>query len=306
LAAKLLSMTGYGEALGLIDGREWRCVVQSVNSRNLDARFRLPSKLHVLEIPFRKVVQKQISRGKVDVVFTYSQTHEKSEPVNSVELFNPSWVVGFCRAGESLLDALSWQSSDSLRATILQSAFSQKDAYTENQVDIESVADFLNQLLLTALDKHFTSRQQEGDQLALDILSRLSQLAEYIADISTKAASMPDLFRERINLRIDSILADRQFELDQSRLSQEVAHLIDKADISEEIVRFNAHILQFTTEINKLSVSRKGKKLEFIVQEMLREINTIGSKANLLEITRSVVEVKNELEKIREQVQNIV
>jgi len=299
-------MTGYGEALGLIDGREWRCVVQSVNSRNLDARFRLPFKLHALEIPFRKVVQKQISRGKVDVVFTYSHTHEESESVNSAELFNPSWVAGFCRAGESLLDALSWQSSDSLRATILQCAFSQKDAYAENQVEIESVADFLNQLLLTALDKHFTSRQQEGDQLAQDILSRLSQLDEYIADISIKAASMPDLFRERINLRIDSILADRQFELDQSRLSQEVAHLIDKADISEEIVRFNAHILQFTSEINNLSVSRKGKKLEFIVQEMLREINTIGSKANLLEITRSVVEVKNELEKIREQVQNIV
>jgi len=308
LDANLLSMTGYGEALALIDGREWRCVVQSVNSRNLDARFRLPSRLNVLENSFRKIIQKEIPRGKVDIVFSFSSqiSDEDSKLNNSTEFFNSSWVAGFCHAGESLLGTLSWQTSDYLRASILQSAFLQRDAFVEAQIDIDCVADPLNRLLLAALDKHFTSRQQEGNHLALDIVSRLSQLDEYIATISNHAALMPDFFRERINLRIDCILADRQFELDQSRLSQEVAHLIDKADISEEIIRFKSHIVQFMTEINDSSADRKGKKLEFIVQEMLREINTIGSKANQLDITRCVVEVKNELEKIREQVQNIV
>ena len=117
---------------------------------------------------------------------------------------------------------------------------------------------------------------------------------------------MPAIFKQRIAERLNTLIEDNQFELDPARMSQEVAHLIDKADITEEIVRFNAHIEQFYAEINDQVADRKGKKLEFIVQEMLREINTVGSKANLLEITRSVVEVKNELEKIREQVQNVV
>ena len=308
MTANLLSMTGYGEAFALIECREWRCVVQSVNSRNLDARFRLPSRLNVLENSFRKIIQKEIPRGKVDIVFSFTSqiADDDTAAENSTEFFNSSWVAGFCRAGEGLLDNLSRQTSDYLRATILQSAFLQRDAFVEAQIDIDCVADRLSKLLLVALDKHFTSRQQEGSHLAHDIVSRLTQLEEFIAIISEKAVLMPEFFRERINLRIETILADRQFELDQARLSQEVAHLIDKADISEEIVRFKAHIVQFLAEINDLSADRKGKKLEFIVQEMLREINTIGSKANQLEITRCVVEVKNELEKIREQVQNIV
>jgi len=300
-------MTGYGEVLSLIDDCEWRCIVQSVNSRNLDARFRLPSRLNVLENTFRKIVHNRIPRGKVDITFSFSpQSTDNISPADSSEFFNASWIADFCRAGEGLLDTLSWQSSDHLRATILQGAFLRKDAFLEPQFEIDNVADPLSKLLHAALDKHFTSRQQEGKHLAADIVERLSQLDVFIAAISKKAALMPNLFRERINLRIDTILSDRKFELDQARLSQEVAHLIDKADVSEEIVRFQSHITQFLTEINDQSSDRKGKKLEFIVQEMLREVNTVGSKANLLEITNGVVEIKNELEKIREQVQNVV
>ena len=307
MAANLPSMTGYGEAISIIDDREWRCVIQSVNSRNLDIRFRLPSSLNALEIPFRKLVQKVMLRGKVDVVFSFSTLScTDNDTLNATGSFNSLWVADFCRAGESLLEALSWQSSDKLQASILQSAFLQRDAFAETQVKIDCVSESLGQLLQAALSKHFDSRRQEGEHLALDIIARLSIMEDYMTSISEKALLMPEVFRERINIRLDAIIADKQFLLDPARLTQEVAHLIDKADISEEIVRFSAHIIQFLSEINDRSPDRKGKKLEFIVQEMLREINTIGSKANLLEITRSVVEVKNELEKIREQIQNVV
>ncbi len=301
-----MSMTGYGEAVTIIESHEWRCVVQSVNSRNLDARFRFPSALSPLEVKFRKEVQKVIQRGKVDVTFSYSSLTKDADTLNSADYFNSDWVADFCRAGENLLDSLSWQSSDIIRASILRSAFSQRDAFSEAQVEIDNSVDFLIELLRNALEKHAKSRKQEGDQLALDMRTRLSLLDDYIALIAEKAESMPEIFKERINLRIETILADKLFELDQSRVTQEIAYLIDKADVSEEIVRFKSHIIQFLTEINDSLVDRKGKKLEFLVQEMLREINTIGSKANLLEITRCVLDVKNELEKIREQVQNIV
>ena len=117
---------------------------------------------------------------------------------------------------------------------------------------------------------------------------------------------MPQIFKERIEQRLTALLVDSPVSPDEARICQEIAFLVDKADISEEIVRFKSHLAQFLNELELESSKRKGKKLEFITQEMLREVNTIGSKANLIEITRNVVDAKNELEKIREQVQNVI
>ena len=309
MATKLLSMTGYGEAISQFAELEWRCVVQSVNSRNLDARFRLPASLQGLEISFRKLLQKVIARGKVDVIFSFTQlavAEDSSSAISSAQLFNTDWVVDFCRSGDSLFADLDWQSSDNLRAALLQSAFSQRGAFSDNALDLGSVSDPLLELLQSTLDLHLSSREREGENLAADIFGRLSVLKNHMLIIADKATSMPEIFKERIRVRIEAIIDNDQFTLDPARVTQEIAHLIDKADISEEIVRFNSHIEQVYSEINDSLADRKGKKLEFVVQEMLREINTVGSKANLLDITRVVVDVKNELEKIREQVQNIV
>ena len=130
-------------------------------------------------------------------------------------------------------------------------------------------------------------------------MQRLELLSGFLAGVAEKAVAMPDFFKVRIAERLTVLVDTAQYALDPARMAQEVAHLVDKADISEEIVRLRAHIDQFYAEINDLVADRKGKKL-------LREINTIGSKANLLEITRLVVDMKNELEKVREQVLNIV
>ncbi len=307
MAADFYSMTGYGEAAAVFADLEWRCVIQSVNSRNLDIRFRLPSALNGLEIAFRKELQKVLARGKVDVSFSFVlQTAGDDLASLSADYFNSDWVAGFCASGEKILARMDWQSSDVMRAALLRAAFNQRDAFAADELKLDNLADDLFGLLHDALDLHLRSRAQEGKHLATDILGRLQVLEKHLHCISDKAAAMPDLFKDRIRERIELLIDSNQYELDQARMSQEVAHLIDKADISEEIVRFRAHIEQLSVEINESSESRKGKKLEFIVQEMLREINTIGSKANLLEITRLVVDVKNELEKIREQVQNVV
>ncbi len=307
MTSKLLSMTGYGETTAQFDNYEWRCVVQSVNSRNLDVRFRFPSGLHSLEIPFRKHLQKFIARGKVEVAFSFISLTGDDTTIGSPEgFFNADWVLGFCKSGAVLFDQLKWQTSDNLRSALLKSAFAQRGAFSDTALDINTLSEPLLVLFQSTLVLHNESRLGEGSLLAADIVNRLSILENYLQQISKQATSMPEIFKDRINDRLNSIIDNNQFDLDPARVTQEIAHLIDKADISEEIVRFNAHINQFLVEINDSNAERKGKKLEFVVQEMLREINTIGSKANLLEITRGVVEVKNELEKIREQVQNIV
>jgi len=306
LVANLLSMTGYGEATSRIDNLEWHCVIQSVNSRNLDVRFRFPGSLQSLEIGFRKYLQGFIARGKVDVAFSFVPFLDDDSVAASETYMNTDWVAGFCDSGEQLLCRLNWQTSDKLRAALLQGAFSQRGAFSAGEFDLQALSEPLLSLFDTALSQHHDSSISEGRLLASDIIERLSLLDSYLCGISDKAAVMPQVFKDRITERLESIIDNDQFQLDQARVTQEIAHLVDKADISEEIVRFDAHIKQVFSEINDSTAERKGKKLEFVVQEMLREINTVGSKANLLEITTSVIEVKNELEKIREQVQNIV
>ncbi len=303
----LLSMTGYGEATRIINDKEWRCVVQSVNSRHLDCRCRLPNQYQSLEPAVRDQVKKSVERGKVDVTFSLVSVEESSDrtllPDN---YFNVSWVSGFCRAGEQLVDSLNWPKSDPLYSALIQSALARREAFDTSTVMYEGSAEQLSDLLKDALFLHLESRRAEGTHLAADMRHRISLLDSFIKQVQTSALTMPQIFKERIEQRLAALLVDSPVTPDEARLCQEIAFLVDKADISEEIVRFKSHLAQFLNELELESSKRKGKKLEFIVQEMLREINTIGSKANLLEITRNVVDAKNELEKIREQVQNVI
>ncbi len=303
----LLSMTGYGEATIQIGEKQWQFVVQSVNSRYLDCRCRLPLAFQSLELQFRAIVKKYVERGKVDVVLTSSMVEALPLSGESASAyFNKSWIAGFCSAGAGLFDSLGWSSNDQMRSSLLQSALGRKEAFDVPSENIEDVTASLDKLLHNALKCHLESRKKEGHCLAADFRHRILLLEKMLSQIEMHADGMPKIFKDRIKQRLKTLLDDVKVELDEARLCQEVAYLVDKADISEEIVRLRAHLVQFIDEIENSSNGRKGKKLEFVVQEMLREINTIGSKANLLEITRNVVEMKNELEKIREQVQNVI
>ena len=303
----LLSMTGYGEALLVINDKEWRCVVQSVNSRYFDCRCRMPQNMQFLEPLIRGQVKKVVERGKVDIVLTYESVDGiDSDGQPAANFFNDSWVTGFCRAGEGLVNSLDWPVNEYIYSTILQAALARREALVLPSVNLDDISAPILELLVHALDLHLESRSNEGAHLAADFRLRISLLCDKMSEIEKLAVDMPLIFKERIEQRLSLLLEEGHHKLDESRLCQEVAYLVDKADISEEIVRFRAHVTQFTDDVESKSNNRKGKKLEFIVQEMLREINTIGSKANLLEITQNVVEIKNELEKIREQVQNVI
>lgn len=302
----ILSMTGYGEASASFSSRDWRITVQSVNSRYLDLRFCLPSALLACEGAFRERLKTSVERGKVDVVLNYSLTDGSASELTR-SYFNKSWIAGFCEAGTMLIDSLQWPASDQLRAVILQSAFNRREAAAVDD-EADTLSEFLPQLLTlfdNALEAHRNSCQQEGLQLALDIKARLQSLSQGIDAIELSARDLPAVFKERLELRVAALLSDRTF-LDESRLAQEISYLVDKADITEELVRFRAHLSQFLHELEIDTSVRKGKKLEFITQEMLREINTIGSKSGILQITQCVVDAKNELERIREQIQNVI
>ena len=303
----LLSMTGYGEATLVIKDKEWRCVVQSVNSRYLDCRCRMPHNIQSFEPQIRTRVKKIVERGKVDIVLTYDSVDEAvSDGTLSANLFNRTWISGFCRAGEELVSSLGWPKTEHIHPVILQAAFARREAFVMPPENLDDLTAPVLELLGNALDLHLKSRSQEGSHLAADFRLRITLFSEKMSEIERLALGMPQIFKERINQRLSLLLDEGRYQLDEARLCQEVAYLVDKADISEEIVRFRAHVAQFNNDVESKSDNRKGKKLEFIVQEMLREINTIGSKANLLEITQNVVEIKNELEKIREQVQNVI
>ncbi|MCD6430893.1 MAG: YicC family protein [Deltaproteobacteria bacterium] len=307
MSDSLLSMTGYGEATQIVNDRELRCVVQSVNSRYLDCRFRLPHNFQSLEPRFKGLVKKIVERGKVDIVLSFEVVGvEWTDASSSSNYFNGPWIAGFCNSAEGLADTLGWPVTDHMRSVLMQSALSRREAFESPAENIEESADLFLGLLQKALLLHLDSRKIEGAHLAADFHLKISLLSDKMSEIELSAIGMPQIFKDRIGQRLASILEDGRVSLDESRLCQEVAYLVDKADISEEIVRFRAHISQFLDVLESETSSRKGKKLEFIVQEMLREINTVGSKANLLEITRNVVDIKNELEKIREQVQNVI
>ena len=307
MSDNMLSMTGYGEATQKFNDREWRCVVQSVNSRYFDCRCRLPHNFQSIESRFKELAKKFIERGKVDVVVTYEACDARGSDSPSLSnYFNVPWVTGFCHSSVELVDSLGWPLTENLYSTLLSSAFTRREAFDSPSENIDEVAAPILLLLRSALELHHESRKKEGSHLAADFRRRIYFLVNKMTEIEGSASVMPQVFKKRIELRLVSIIDDNRITLDESRLCQEIAYLIDKADISEEIVRFKSHIAQFLDEVESETTNRKGKKLEFIIQEILREINTIGSKANLLEITRNVVDIKNELEKIREQVQNVI
>ena len=307
MSDKMLSMTGYGEATQIFNDREWHCVVQSVNSRYFDCRCRLPHNFLSIEQRFKELAKKSIERGKVDIVLTFNACDSRRPDSPSLSnYFNVPWVTGFCHSAVDLVDSLGWPLTEHLHSTLLNSALTRREAFDSSSDNIDEIADPVLLLLRKALDLHHESCKKEGTHLVDDFRRRIFLLSEIMTEIEGSASGMPQIFKKRLELRLAAILNDNHIALDESRLCQEVAYLVDKADISEEIVRFRAHIAQFLDEVECETTNRKGKKLEFIIQEMLREINTIGSKANLLEITRNVVDIKNELEKIREQVQNVI
>ena len=290
------SMTGFGRATQIVDGLQCIIEIKSVNSRFLDLNIRSPKQVNSVEHSIRKCIQKTIHRGKVDVFVTLQDVgdREKQFIINSSlkhQIQDLLVSEGFYREPQEVpLSAVMAISNDWVQIQ-------------DSEVTEDVLKSLVTDTTTNALNALVSMRQSEGIHIQQDLLHRLSQMTNIIEDINSHKADAVIAYKENLRTKMMDYVEGLDITANEDRLLQEVAIMADKTDITEEIVRFRSHVVQLT---NTLKMDEPiGRKLDFIIQEMNREVNTIGSKAMDITLTDHVVQLKCELEKIREQVQNI-
>lgn len=290
------SMTGFGSGTATKDGITCTVEIKTVNARFLDLFIRSPKQINPFESIIRGLVQDRITRGKVEVSVSIQDAGErpKTFTINSVLRKQIQELL----VREEFYDdpkKVPLQAVNSISNEWIQ----QQDTPIAEDVLSEIVQESTNQ----ALDALITMRTVEGKHIEQDLLSRITTLENIIKSIDENKAGAVDAYREHIKVKIQEYLVSLEASISEDRFLQEIALLADKTDITEEIVRFTSHVVQLkNTLVDENSI---GRKVDFILQEMNREVNTIGSKAMDSSITEFVVQLKCELEKIREQVQNV-
>ncbi len=287
------SMTGYGRCTLAQDGREVTIELKSVNHRFLDLAFRMPRSFAFLENDMRAHISNKLARGHVDIFVTYKNSRDDARKVTLDSALLGEYLTTLRQGGiDHMLD-------DNLR---LRDVLSMQDVLTVEEADEDQQA--LSALTLSALDTALDSlcamRRREGEAMRGDVETRLDTLERTAHAIDERAPQWLEEYRQRLRARIEEIC---QMQLDEARLTQEVALVADKAAVDEETVRLRSHIAQMRDLLKQSAPA--GRKLDFLVQEMNREVNTTGSKSSDLILTGMVVDAKAELEKIREQIQNI-
>ncbi len=288
------SMTGFGRGEAESGGRIWTVEIRCVNHRYLDLKIKLPKGYAALEDKLRKKVSAVIQRGRVDMAVTVSGDFSDLLEMKA----NTSLAENYRDALEELSQALDIEDDISL---VQLASFPDVLVREQKAEDPGSVWKTVEQALEKALGVCDTMRSEEGEALVKDLLERLEYFSSLIHIIEE---SIPELLQQRqqnLSERLQKLLDNVQ--LDPQRLAQEVAILADKTDVTEEIVRLDSHIKQFRAFLE--SPEATGRKLDFLLQEFLREVNTMASKINDAAIAHHSVELKGELEKMREQVQNI-
>ncbi|MCF6094878.1 YicC family protein [Microaerobacter geothermalis] len=289
------SMTGYGRAEQRIDGLSFTVEMKSVNHRFCEISIKMPREFMFAEDKIKRLIQKKILRGRVDV---FVNMDAETLPNQQLEV-NWSLVEQYMSAIREFQQ--KYNLHDNISATDIL-AREDMIQLKEEQRNLEEAADFLLDVVSQAVDRLVEMRDLEGQALTEDLESRMTQIRQYIGNISQHSGRVVDIYREKILQRVKEFLGG-QVELDEGKLLTEVALFAEKANIDEELTRLHSHCEQFLKVIRDKGAI--GRKLDFLIQEMNREMNTIGSKANDLKISQWVVELKSELEKIKEQVQNI-
>ena len=289
------SMTAFGRAEKEVEGRTYAAEIRSVNRRYLEVSVRLPRQLLPLEERVRNLVATRISRGRVDVIV---RVRNGSEAISSIEV-NLPLAKAYHKALRELNDTLEIDEKVGLRELL---GFERIVVATEPEADLEKTWEPLSSCVSGALDGVDVMRISEGKAIYNDFQKRLHSVEESLSRIKVLAPSVSLEYHDRLKERI-AVLTEGKVEIDPNRLAQEAAFLADKSDITEEIVRAESHLSQFRTIME--SEGPVGRALDFLLQELNREVNTIGSKAGDAELSHTVVSLKSELEKIREQVQNV-
>lgn len=289
------SMTGFGR--GAVTGKNFSVAVdlKTVNNRFLDIHLRLGSELSSLEAIIKRRISTRLSRGRVDTSITFERTGEVAYELNR------PLIAGFISALRSMQQefALSGEPDINVLARLPGAMQPMRDGIDEQMVaGIEQAID-------EALDELEAMREREGEALGAEMRSRLDEIARHVPVIEAAASGLVEAYRSRLQKRIAELLArdGQSIEVDQGRLSQEVAYLADRSDISEEIARLKSHLMQFRETVD--GGGEVGKRLDFLLQELNREANTVLSKSTDMTIKDAGLAIKAEVEKLREQVQNV-
>ena len=290
----MLSMTGYGKGEARQEDISVTVEVRTVNHRYADISVKLPRSFMVLENKIRKQVGLTLQRGKIDVFVNYElAAGAQAAPVLNHEL---------AAAYHTLLDDLQQERGLAGRISV-EFLASQKGVVEikETELDEAVLEECLFRALSVALDQLVNMRRIEGEETRKDMAERLAVAEELLGQVETRAPQVPLEWQTKLNERLSRLNSD--LEYDPQRVAQEIAVFSDRCDISEEIARFRSHLVQFRGLFDEKEPV--GRRMDFLVQELNREVNTMGSKSNDADLTRCVVAMKSELEKVREQVQNV-
>lgn len=289
------SMTGFGRGEFAEGLYSFKVEIKAVNHRYNDISIRMPRHISYLEEKIKKIIKKQIQRGKIDVYVNLEYIEESSIDVK-VDI---NLAKSYKNALELLCNELNLKNDIRINNILSMTDIIK----TERKVlDEDKIWFSLKEALEISLDDIMTMKISEGKELKKDIISHLSKIEEILVEIEKRSPLVVVEYKEKLKERISDLL-DSNIDIDEEKLNTEIVYFADKSNINEEIIRLKSHLKQFISILNENN--SVGRKLDFLIQELNREINTIGAKASDVLICKNVVEVKSEIEQIREQVQNI-
>lgn len=292
----MFSMTGYGRATAENTLCSITIEMKSINNRYLDIYVRMPRQIMRLEEKVKDMIKQEIQRGKLDVFVTLIL----KDGVDKKLTLNRRLAEEYITIAREVENQFSL--SGGIRTMDLLK-FPDVIAVAENEFDEQEILELLNTAIRQAVSEMVEMRKKEGQALSKDISARCKILSENILHIESFADTLEEEYQEKLMEKMTVLLQKMSQNIDEQRIIQEAAILADRSSITEEIIRFKSHIAQLLDSLEKSEPI--GRKLDFIIQEMNREVNTIGSKSDKIDILDKVVMLKSELEKIREQVQNI-
>lgn len=287
------SMTGYGKSSLCINSREYQIEIKAVNHKYIDVNIKLPRIISYLEDEVRKYIISKIKRGKIDITITFENYGKDG---NNIKI-NTELAKFYIES----LKKLAEEENLSTEINVTEITKMPDVLTIKNDINEDEIKQELLQVLKEATDQLIEMRKKEGAKISVDILNKIDQIEIKTNEILQLSTGLIEEYVVRLEARIKDLL--KTDELDKARLMQEVVIYADKCSIEEEVTRLKSHISQLRNLINIDEPA--GKKMDFLIQEMNRETNTIGSKSNNLDITNDVITIKTILEDIREQIQNI-
>lgn len=286
------SMTGFGRAKYSVEGREYTVEIKSVNNRYCDINVKLPRSISYLEEKIKLEAKNRVTRGKVDIFISFYNNSSKGKKIT----FNNELITLYLQE----LSRIAEENGISKDIQVTELTKFPDVLSIQNEEDEELIWEELRIPLTEALDNFVEMRQKEGEKLSQDLEQRITRVEKNVGIISENSTRLIKDYIVKLETRIKELMDTK--EIDENRLAMETVIYADKSSVEEEITRLHSHISQFR-ELLKQDVA--GKKLDFLMQEMNRETNTIGSKSSSVDITNLVINTKTELEDIREQIQNI-